>query len=182
MIDSLKNTTKSINDVAISRLKNPIVSAFVLAWCTLHVKGIAIFLMLEKSEQIEILRNRSFDLKSDLGYPLLFASFYLIILPIISLLHELYRDETIDSRSKWIAKARINREIEVEKDYLRQIKHSNIQKYIDERKQVYELTVYLRQVIDECPRDGDLPMDNAHFFQVVDSTVWELEEVLEKQR
>ena len=54
----MKDIVKSIKDNATSRLKNPVVGAFVLAWTVLNINGVSLFLLVDSTTKIERLKEK----------------------------------------------------------------------------------------------------------------------------
>ena len=81
----MKDIVKSIKDNATSRLKNPVVGAFVLAWTVLNINGISLFILVDATTKIEMVKGKSWGLVDDFVLPLLVAVTYLIVLPLLNM-------------------------------------------------------------------------------------------------
>lgn len=140
----MKDIVKSIKDNATSRLKNPIVGAFVLAWAVLNINGISLFMLGDSTTKIEIIKGKSWGAIDDFVLPLIVAITYLIALPILNMLYEHINDGWINfhrySKRNIIAKElaiqkreTVIAEIEADKAYIQKQKDKDIHNWIEQK-------------------------------------------------
>lgn len=140
----MKDIVKSIKDNATSRLKNPVVGAFVLAWIVLNINGVSLFLLVDATTKIEIIKGKSWGLVDDFVQPLLVAITYLLVLPLLNMVYEFINDSLINfhrSRQKNITtkklaiqkKETVIAEIESDMSYLQKLKDKDIDNWLEEK-------------------------------------------------
>lgn len=140
----MKDIVKSIKDNATSRLKNPIVGAFILAWTVLNINGISLFMLGDSTTKIEIVKGKSWGTFDDFVLPLLVAIIYLLALPILNMLYELindgwinfyrYRRRNITAKELAIQKKEtVIAEIEADKTYIQKQKDKDIYNWIEQK-------------------------------------------------
>lgn len=90
----------NVIDTTKERLKNPFLGAFILSWIAFNWKGISYFILSDEriADRMETIETDYVGWYSGLGYPLIFAIFYLLGLPIVMLL--------FDGLSKWALEKR----------------------------------------------------------------------------
>lgn len=84
----MNEVIKSIKENATSRMKNPIIGAFVLSWIALNINGVSKFLLVESTEKIKIINSKQWVFVDDILYPFLIAIAYLLLLPILNIAYE----------------------------------------------------------------------------------------------
>jgi len=90
----------NVIDTAKERLKNPFLGAFILSWIAFNWKAISYFILSDENiaDRMETIETDYASWYSGLWFPLSFAVFYLLILPLIMLL--------FDWASKWVINKR----------------------------------------------------------------------------
>ncbi|ROO75374.1 hypothetical protein EDB69_1345 [Vibrio crassostreae] len=88
----MKQILSSLQDVTLSRIRNPILGAFVFSWSALNIKGLALFLLNPVPEKITQIKSWQVNYTDDLFIPLGLSVIYLVILPLIQIAHQ-YLDE-----------------------------------------------------------------------------------------
>ncbi|ACH64287.1 hypothetical protein VFMJ11_A0757 [Aliivibrio fischeri MJ11] len=162
----MKDIVKSLKDNATSRLKNPVVGAFVLAWTILNINGIALFIMVDTATKITMVNNKEWELVSDFLLPLIISIIYLFVLPLLNLIYEAVNDGVINySRSsrknitaKRLAiqkKATVIAEIESDVSFLQKLKDKDIENWLAEK------TIRNKEVIELKERYSKLISDSA---------------------
>ncbi|EJB5285237.1 hypothetical protein MW652_004281 [Vibrio vulnificus] len=140
----MKDIVKSIKDNATSRLKNPVVGAFVLAWTVLNINGVSLFLLVDSTTKIEMVKGKSWGLIDDFVLPLLVAVTYLLVLPLLNMFYEFINDGLINfhrNRQRNITakklaiqkKETVIAEIESDKTYLQKLKDKDIDNWLEQR-------------------------------------------------
>ncbi len=89
---AMKQIITSIHETTLSRIRNPIIGAFIFSWLLLNIKGVAYFLFSSTEQKLGIIKNWSPTLESDFGIPATMALAYLILLPIIQLAYQYFDD------------------------------------------------------------------------------------------
>lgn len=84
MNDFISSLKENIN----VRLKTPLLSAFVFAWVSLHIKGFGIFLLVDTEEKIAMLRKKDWLFFDDAFLPFILSIIILISLPLANLLYD----------------------------------------------------------------------------------------------
>ena len=140
----MKDIVKSIKDNATSRLKNPVVGAFVLAWTVLNINGVSLFLLVDSTTKIELVKGKSWGLVDDFAIPLLVAVIYLVTLPLLNMAYEFINDGLINfhrnrQRNITAKKLAIQKretviaEIESDMTYLKKLKDKEIDHWLDQK-------------------------------------------------
>jgi hypothetical protein len=140
----MKDIVKSIKDNATSRLKNPVVGAFVLAWTVLNINGVSLFLLVDSATKIEMVKGKSWGLADDFVLPLLVAITYLLVLPLLNMAYEFINDSLINfhrnrQRNITAKKLAIQKretviaEIESDMAYLQKLKDKDIDNWLEQK-------------------------------------------------
>ena len=140
----MKDALKSIKDITISRLNNPIIGAFVISWVMLNINGFSTFLLESSEGKLKIIQGKEWSLIYDLLIPFIISLFYLFLLPILNAIHEYITDGRINSwrsnRKKTfeieklqIHKAILSVKLETDEDYLKKLKEKDIEFWHDEK-------------------------------------------------
>ncbi|MCG6270677.1 hypothetical protein K6U70_00385 [Vibrio vulnificus] len=142
----MKDIIKSLKDNVTSRVRNPIVGAFALAWTALNINGVATFILADNALRLEIVKNKQWLVFDDLIYPMMLAILYLVILPILNLVYEYLNDGVINSlRNKHrnknetemfvLQKATVTAKVESDEEYIRKLKDKDIERWLEEKSQ-----------------------------------------------
>lgn len=140
----MKDLLKSVKDNATSRLKNPVVGAFVLAWCALNINGLATFLLSDNVRKLEIVANKNWSIVDDVALPLCVSFIYLVLLPILNLAYEYVSDGVINSiRDKhknandaarfFRLKSTVAAKVEADEEFIRKLKDQQIEGWLEEQ-------------------------------------------------
>lgn len=140
----MKDIVKSIKDNATSRLKNPVVGAFVLAWTVLNINGVSLFLLVDSATKIEMVKGKSWGLADDFVFPLLVAITYLLVLPLLNMAYEFINDgltnfhrnrqRNITAKKLAIQKREtVIAEIESDMAYLQKLKDKDIDNWLEQK-------------------------------------------------
>ncbi|PMN63888.1 hypothetical protein [Enterovibrio norvegicus] len=140
----MKDIFKSLKDNATSRLKNPVVGAFCLAWCALNVNGLAIFTLSDTETKIRIISGKTWSFSEDIAFPLFVAVIYLLLLPLLNLAYEFINDGVInnlrDKQQNQIDEQRFIRQkstvgakVEADEEYIRKLKDREIDNWLAEK-------------------------------------------------
>ncbi|MGR5356589.1 hypothetical protein [Vibrio chagasii] len=143
----MKQLLTSMKDVAVSRLKNPILGAFAFCWMTLNIKGVSLFFLSSTVEKKTIVTNWTPTLIDDLVYPSLLTLGYLLVLPWFHLLYQAI-DEGVITKFRQSIKnktlARFYRELRVvneqkfdsNEEYIGKLKEANVTNWPEEKKRM----------------------------------------------
>ncbi|MCZ4371172.1 hypothetical protein O4H50_05165 [Vibrio diazotrophicus] len=115
----MKKILNSLQEVAVARIRNPILGTFILSWSVLNIKGLVLFLFIPVSEKIMLIRNWEPIYTHDLLYPLGLTIGYLAILPFFQIAHQ-YLEEGVFEPIKY------------------KIKHQNLRNYYKGMRDVNE--------------------------------------------
>ena len=140
----MKDVFKSLKENATSRLKNPVVGAFVLAWCALNINGLTIFTLSGTADKIHIVSNKVWSLNEDILLPLFIAILYLILLPLLNLVYELINDGVINSlrhrrqnnadKERFLQqKSTVGAKIEADEEFIRKLKDKEVENWLQEK-------------------------------------------------
>ncbi|MEZ9831902.1 hypothetical protein AB4270_21840 [Vibrio cyclitrophicus] len=143
----MKQILSSLQDVTLSRIRNPILGAFFLSWIALNIKGVAIFLLNSVPEKITQIKNWQANSIDDLLIPLLLSLVYLLVLPLLQIAYQ-YIDEGFFQSKKFKIKHQSLRsyykgmrevnEYKAESDEQRiaKLKEENLLTWPDEKKRI----------------------------------------------
>ncbi|AYO19613.1 hypothetical protein D0856_05455 [Vibrio owensii] len=140
----MKDIFKSLRDNATSRLKNPVVGAFCLAWCALNINGLAIFVLSDNESKLKIISGKTWSIGEDIAFPLFVAIIYLLFLPLLNLAYEFVNDGLINNfRDKQQnqndtlrfirQKSTVSAKVEADEEYIRKLKDRDIDDWISEK-------------------------------------------------
>jgi soluble cytochrome b562 len=152
----MKQLLNSLKDTATTRLKNPILGAFVFCWMSLNIKGLAVFLLSNNSEKLEIVKNWQPTLFDDAALPLSLTFAYLVLLPWLHLAYQAL-DEGVITRIRQSIKNKAlsnyyselrdvnERKIDSNEEYISRLKEANIINWPDEKKRISAITIEQRK-------------------------------------
>lgn len=140
----MKDILKSVKDNATSRLTNPVVGAFVLAWCALNINGLATFVLSDNSRKLEIISHKHWAITNDVMLPLGIAFMYLLLLPSLNLAYEYVSDGIINSirdrhkntndKARFLRKkSTVAAKIESDEEFIRKLKDQQIEGWLEEK-------------------------------------------------
>ncbi|MGF1747714.1 hypothetical protein [Vibrio cionasavignyae] len=140
----MKDIFKSLKENATSRLKNPIIGAFVLAWCALNISGLATFFLSDNEAKLRIVSTKVWSFSSDIIVPLVIGIIYLLLLPLLNLAYEFINEGVInnfrdnqqnqnDKRRFIRQKSTVAAKIEADEEYIRKLKDSDIEGWVAEQ-------------------------------------------------
>jgi hypothetical protein len=140
----MKDILKSLKDNTTSRLKNPVVGAFCLAWCALNVNGLAIFILSDTETKIRIISGKTWSFNEDIAFPLFVAVIYLLLLPLLNLAYEFINDGVINNlrdkqqnqidEQRFIRKkSTVGAKVEADEEYIRKLKDCEIDNWLEEK-------------------------------------------------
>ncbi|KHF16976.1 hypothetical protein [Vibrio parahaemolyticus] len=92
----MKTLINSLQENTVSRLKNPLVGAYVFSWTIWNVTDVMLFLLSNNAEKIEMVKGSRFELQNDLLFPLVISVVYLIVVPVLNMLYERIVDGVIN--------------------------------------------------------------------------------------
>ncbi|MCG9718904.1 hypothetical protein L1D94_20000 [Vibrio alginolyticus] len=141
----MKDIVKSLKDNATSRLKNPVIGAFVLSWTVLNINGVLLFLLVDSDTKIEIVKGKSWSTIDDFILPLAVSIAYLLFLPLLNMAYEFindgfinfYRKQRQNITAKKLAiqkKETVIAEIESDVAYLQKLKDKDIDGWLEQKK------------------------------------------------
>lgn len=141
---TVKDIIKSLKDNTTSRLKNPVVGAFVFAWTALNINGLSLFILVDSETKISMIKAKNWEVLGDFVFPFLIAFAYLIILPFLNMAYDFINDGVINFHikkrqnitAKKLAiqrKDTVNAEIESDITYLRSLKEKDIDGWLEQR-------------------------------------------------
>ncbi|KPL98287.1 hypothetical protein [Vibrio splendidus] len=140
----MKDILKSLKDNATSRLNNPVVGAFVLAWCALNINGLATFLLSDNARKLEIVANKHWSVFEDVAIPLVISFTYLVLLPVLNLAYEYVSDGVINSMrdkqknthdtAKFLRlKSTVAAKVEADEEFIRKLKDQQIEGWLEQQ-------------------------------------------------
>ncbi|EOV0113732.1 hypothetical protein ACOIXV_003175 [Vibrio parahaemolyticus] len=92
----MKVLINSLQENTVSRLKNPLVGAYVFSWTIWNITDVMLFLLCSNSEKIAMINESAFEITNDLLFPLGISLIYLIVVPILNMLYERVVDGVIN--------------------------------------------------------------------------------------
>ena len=142
----MKELLSSLRSNATNRLRNPIVGAFVLAWCSININGLVVFALSDNEKKLSIASHKVWSVDDDFIYPLLIAIGYLILLPLLNLIYERINDGVYNSiRHERKSQDDIERyarqkrttsaKIEADEGFIRVQKDKKIERWLEEKNQ-----------------------------------------------
>lgn len=145
----MKSIISSINDNISTRLKSPLIGAFVFSWITVHIKGVSIFLLVDTPVKIDILRNKDWLLWGDAIFPLLLSIVYLVALPLIHLLYDYFNSGWLAPKRLAISRKKTMAQVRAEDNYIRDYEYGNLAVLINGKDRLSEAVGDLFTVVAE---------------------------------
>ncbi|MBU2932215.1 hypothetical protein [Vibrio cyclitrophicus] len=180
----MKDVFKSLKDNATSRLKNPVVGAFVLSWCALNINGLTIFMLSGTSDKIHIVSNKVWSLNEDILLPLFIATLYLVLLPLLNLVYELINDGVINSfrhrrqnaadKERFLQqKSTVGAKIEADEEFIRKLKDKEVENWLQEK------ALRSKQMIEQKAKYAELFKSSSEKEQMFYQSRSELNNIIE---
>ncbi|EKO3395746.1 ANIS5 family metal-binding protein [Vibrio fluvialis] len=94
----MKTLLNSLQENTISRLKNPLVGAYVFSWTIWNITDVIIFLLSDTSGKIAMVKGATFELHNDFLVPLGLCFIYLVFVPVLNMCYERVVDGVINKR------------------------------------------------------------------------------------
>ncbi|TNZ95900.1 hypothetical protein CGK38_03280 [Vibrio parahaemolyticus] len=140
----MKDIYRSIKENATSRLKNPVIGAFVLSWTVLHLNGVGLFFLVDNDTKIKMIHNKAWELFGDFLIPLGIAVCYLITLPLLNMAYEFMNEGLVNfnrtiqkhSREEKLAKQKkktVVAEVECDVAYIQKLKDKEIDGWLEQQ-------------------------------------------------
>ncbi|EMN7140481.1 hypothetical protein WB851_002173 [Vibrio parahaemolyticus] len=92
----MKTLINSLQENTVSRLKNPLVGAYVFSWTIWNIADVMLFILSSNAEKIKMISESTFELANDLLFPLGISLIYLLVVPILNMLYERIVDGVIN--------------------------------------------------------------------------------------
>ncbi|ENJ5962809.1 hypothetical protein HYO33_22925 [Vibrio parahaemolyticus] len=92
----MKTLINSLQENTVSRLKNPLVGAYVFSWTIWNIADVMLFILSSNAEKIKMINESTFELANDLLFPLGISLIYLLVVPILNMLYERIVDGVIN--------------------------------------------------------------------------------------
>ncbi|OHY89448.1 hypothetical protein BI375_23640 [Vibrio rotiferianus] len=152
----MKQLLTSLKDTATTRLKNPILGAFVFCWMSINIKGLAVFLLSDNNNKLHIVKSWQPNIFDDAVLPLSLTIAYLVILPWLHLAYQAL-DEGIITRvrhsiknkalSRYYSELRdVNeKKIDSNEEYISRLKEANVINWSDEKKRISAINIEQRK-------------------------------------
>lgn len=168
----MNEVIKSIKENATSRMKNPIIGAFVLSWIALNINGVSKFLLVDSTEKIKIINSKQWVFVDDILYPFLIAITYLLLLPILNIAYErmndgyfnLKRSKIKNTTAQKIAEMRkktVSHEVEADVGYIRTLKEKQVEKWVESQ------SIRNREIIALKEKHAKIITDNDERVRVL---------------
>ncbi|MEF1226538.1 hypothetical protein QTO02_03075 [Vibrio fortis] len=84
----MKTLINSLQENTVSRLKNPLVGAYVFSWTIWNITDVMLFILSSNAEKIAMINESAFEVTNDLLFPLGISLVYLLVVPILNMLYE----------------------------------------------------------------------------------------------
>ncbi|WP_342607185.1 hypothetical protein [Vibrio tritonius] len=152
----MKDILRSLKENATSRLKNPIVGAFMLTWMILHINGVALFVLGDTDTKVEIVKNKIWIISDDVLIPFIASLGYLIFVPLLTMGYEYINDGVINFKrssrkyglEKDLAikkKQTVIAQVETDVNYIQKLKEKEIDKWIAEKQKINKEFISLKE-------------------------------------
>lgn len=172
----MKSIISSVKDNINTRLKNPLIGAFVFCWVSLHIKGVSVFLLVDTPMKIDILHNKHWLLWGDAILPLLLSITYLITLPLVHLIYDHFDSGWLTPKRLEISKKKTVAQVRAEVNYVRDYEYSNLSAVIDGKDKLSGAVNELFTVVDEYKEN--LTIADQEKFMKLQSIAHELSDVV----
>ncbi len=160
----MKDIIQSVKDNLTSRMKNPLIGAFVLSWTIIHIKGVIVFIISDSTKRLAIINGKEFQLISDIALPLLISLLYLFLMPFISKWYESFYTENItkprlQEKYKTSTELAITRrdavsaEVESDVEYIKKTKDKDIENWLIEKTELTSINEELNETLNNAKDD-----------------------------
>ncbi|MBD0785455.1 hypothetical protein HUO09_03830 [Vibrio sp. Y2-5] len=94
----MKTLLNSLQENTISRLKNPLVGAYVFSWTIWNITDVIVFLLSDTNGKIAMVKGSTFEVHNDFLVPLGLCFIYLVFVPVLNMCYERIVDGVINKR------------------------------------------------------------------------------------
>jgi len=148
MINSLQENT-------VSRLKNPLIGAFVFSWTIWNLSDVIIFLLSDTAEKIAIVQESPFELRNDLIAPLGITVLYLVAVPVLNMVYErivdgvinkyrnAFKQKTLQGHYYTVKRTTIAK-LDSDEEENRKLRDRQLDKWTEEKQQMSETVIKFR--------------------------------------
>lgn len=160
----MKQIITSLQEVTLSRIRNPILGAFIFSWSALNIKGLALFLFNPIPEKIVQIKNWQPNSTDDLLIPLGLSFLYLVLLPLLQIAHQ-YLEEGFFQPIKYKIKHRSLRnyykgmrevnesKADADEERIAKLKEANVLNWPDEKKRITAISLKHKEDISKKIRE-----------------------------
>lgn len=161
----MNSILSSIKENVNSRLKNPIIGAFVFAWVCLHIKGVGIFILVDNSMRIDILKNKDWLFWNDLLLPFMLSIAYLTLLPMANLAYDKFHSGWLIPKRLAISKKKTIAQIHADPDYIKNHENNKLTNLIESRTIILNTSKELSDFVSKFSNELS-KADEENYFKL----------------
>lgn len=156
----MKAILNSLQENTLSRLKNPIIGAFIFSWSIWNVSDVIIFILSDTESKLKIIQTSKMTVYDNLLAPLFICSLYLFALPLLSAGYEIILDGIINKfrnsyKQKHLqeyyasVKKTVIAKLDADEDENRKIREKELEKWGEEKTRMSKICLKFKQEYSE---------------------------------
>ncbi|HDM8232054.1 TPA: hypothetical protein P0E28_001453 [Vibrio campbellii] len=149
----MKNFINSILETTSVRLRSPLVGAFFFSWIVLNINGIALFIMVDTPQRIDMVRGKSWFWVDDVAYPLGLSLCYLFLLPLFHYLYDVF-DSFVSKRRLNLSRSKTLSQIQAEPRNIKTKYEHDLEALIEEKVNLEEQVLELGNILEGIKERG----------------------------
>ncbi|WP_318504280.1 hypothetical protein [Photobacterium leiognathi] len=151
----MKTLINSLQENTVSRLKNPLVGAYVFSWTIWNITDVILFILSSNAERIIMINKSEFEVTNDLLFPLAISLVYLLVIPILNMLYErivdgvinkyrnAFKQKTLQEHYYTVKRTTIAK-LDSDEEENRKLRDRQLDTWMDEKKRMSETIIQFR--------------------------------------
>ena len=152
----MKTLINSVQENTLSRLKNPLIGAFVFSWTIWNSSTVLVFLLSPSEHKISLVDQAQFSLLNDLIAPIGLTLLYLLVVPVLNMLYERLIDGVINKHRNafkqrtlqehyYTVKRTTIAKLDSDEDENRKLRDRQLDTWAEEKRQISESVINIRR-------------------------------------
>ncbi len=152
----MKTLINSLQENTLSRLKNPLIGAFVFSWTIWNSSKILVFLLSPNEKKITLVEQVKFNFLHDFLAPVGLTLLYLLVVPVLNMLYErlidgvinkhrnAFKQRTLQQHYYTVKKTTIAK-LDSDEDENRKLRDRQLDTWAEEKRRISESVISFRR-------------------------------------
>ncbi|MDE1359087.1 hypothetical protein L9W73_17580 [Vibrio aestuarianus] len=152
----MRTLINSLQENTLSRLKNPLIGAFIFSWTIWNNSAVLVFLLSSNEKKISLVEQAQFELTDDLLAPVGLTVLYLLFVPVLNMFYERLIDGVINKHRNafkqrtlqqhyYTVKRTTIAKLDSDEDENRKLRDRQLDTWSEEKRQISESVINLRR-------------------------------------